>query len=32
MNDRSEKFRNLLVPVLSVVLGLILGAILMAAF
>ncbi|WP_459166753.1 YccF domain-containing protein, partial [Enterococcus faecium] len=29
MNDRSEKFRNLLVPVLSVVLGLILGAILM---
>ncbi len=31
MNHRSEKFRNLLVPVLSVVLGLILGAILMAA-
>jgi len=32
MNDRSEKIRNLLVPVLSVILGLILGAILMAAF
>ena len=32
MNDRSEKFRNLLVPVFSVILGLILGAILMAAF
>ena len=32
MNDRSEKLRNLLVPIFSVILGLILGALLMAAF
>ncbi|MBO0461553.1 MULTISPECIES: ABC transporter permease [unclassified Enterococcus] len=32
MNDRSERFRNLLVPIFSVILGLILGAILMVAF
>lgn len=32
MNDRNEKIRNILVPILSVVMGLILGAILMLAF
>ncbi|AYW49136.1 putative ABC transporter permease protein [Tetragenococcus halophilus subsp. halophilus] len=32
MNDRNVKIRNILVPVLSVILGLIIGAILMAAF
>lgn len=32
MNDRNEKIRNLLVPIFSVILGLVLGAILMAAF
>ncbi|HPJ00370.1 MAG TPA: ABC transporter permease, partial [Enterococcus sp.] len=32
MNDRNEKIRNLLVPILSVVMGLVLGAIIMAAF
>lgn len=32
MNDRSEKIRNILVPVISVILGFILGAILMAVF
>jgi ABC-type uncharacterized transport system permease subunit len=32
MNDRSEKLRNLLVPICSVILGLVLGAILMIAF
>ncbi|BAK95624.1 ABC transporter permease [Tetragenococcus halophilus] len=32
MNDRNVKIRNILVPVLSVILGLVIGAILMAAF
>src|SRR5699024_3144409 len=32
MNDRSEKIRNLMVPILSVLFGLILGAVLMVAF
>ena len=32
MNDRNEKIRNLLVPIISVVIGLILGAVLMLAF
>ncbi|KAF1304359.1 ABC transporter permease [Enterococcus saccharolyticus] len=32
MNDRNEKIRNLLVPILSVVIGLLLGAIIMLAF
>ncbi|MDN6292095.1 MAG: ABC transporter permease, partial [Tetragenococcus halophilus] len=32
MNDRNVKILNILVPVLSVILGLIIGAILMAAF
>ncbi|EPH99925.1 MULTISPECIES: ABC transporter permease [unclassified Enterococcus] len=32
MNDRSEKIRNLLVPIISVIIGLLLGAVLMAVF
>lgn len=32
MNDRNAKIRNILVPVLSVILGLVIGAIIMAAF
>ncbi len=32
MNDRSEKIRNILVPLFSVIFGLLLGAILMLAF
>ncbi len=32
MNDRNVRIRNILVPVLSVILGLVIGAILMAAF
>ena len=32
MNDRSEKIRNILVPIVSVILGFILGAILMIVF
>lgn len=32
MNDRAEKIRNILVPILSVILGFILGAIIMAIF
>jgi ABC-type uncharacterized transport system permease subunit len=32
MNDRNEKIRNLLVPIISVIIGLLLGAVLMAVF
>lgn len=32
MNDRSEKIRNMLVPIIAVILGFVLGAIIMLAF
>ena len=32
MNDRSERIRNILVPIISVILGFVLGAVLMLVF